>query len=384
MSDAANAPSYDLAAWRRQIPALESVVPLANCSHAPLTSVVRQALRAYEASWDRDVMDWDAWMEQVDRSKAAFARLINADPDEIALASSVTAAVATVASALELRAPRNRVLVTEAEFPTVGHVWLAQQRYGARVEWVPLSGGIIDPDAYASRIDERTALVCACHAYYVNGFKQDLTAIARLAHEQGAQVFVDAYQTVGLHPVDVRATGVDFLASGVHKFLMGIPGIAFLYVRRELIDRLQPALTGWFGREEIFAFDGRKLDWAPTAARFEVATPPVAGAYAARAGIEMIEQIGIDAIRDWTDRLGARAIEGARERGLEIDGTADLERKTATTAVRWPGDAKQAEDRLRRQGIVVASRGPVVRLAPHFFNTPDEIDRALDALAALA
>ena len=176
------------------------------------------------------------------------------------------------------------------------------------------------------------------------------------------------------------AGGFDYTTVREADWLMG----AALVVRRELIDRLQPALTGWFGREDIFAFDGRKLDWAPTAARFEVATPPVVGAYAARASIEMIEQIGIDAIRDWTDRLGARAIEGARERGLEIDGTADRKRKTATTAVRWPGDAKQAEDRLRRQGIVVASRGPVVRLAPHFFNTPDEIDRALDALAALA
>ena len=221
------------------------------------------------------------------------------------------------------------------------------------------------------------------NAYYVNGFRQDVAAIAQKAHERGALLFVDAYQTVGVYPVDVKALDVDVLASGAHKFLMGVPGIAFLYVRRELIPQLRPALTGWFGRAEIFDFDVKQLDWADTARRFELATPPVADAFVAKAAIAAINEVGIDAIHAWTTELSRRLIDGGRARGLVVHGTADVDRKTPTTAFVCPGESRLFEDAMRGRGVLVASRGPVVRIAPHFFNNVEDVEIALDTLADL-
>jgi selenocysteine lyase/cysteine desulfurase len=260
---------------------------------------------------------------------------------------------------------------------------LAQEAKGARVDWVPMRSGRIDLAEYEERIDDETLLVAATHAFYQNGFKQDLAAIAERAHARGALVFVDAYQTLGLHPVDVRASDVDFLCGGVHKFLMGIPGIAFLYVRRSLIQQLEPLQTGWFGRRDIFAFDPKRLDWAEGARRFEAATPPVVNAFVARAGIAMINEIGPASIRRWTDRLGRRLIEGGLERGLQPYGPTATASKTSTTAFVCPGDSMEIERALRARGVIAASRGKVIRLAPHFFSNEQDVDTALDELARL-
>jgi selenocysteine lyase/cysteine desulfurase len=381
--DGRTRPSYDLEACRAGIPVLAGTISLANCSHAPQTDQAREAMSDYLDSWGKDIMDWDAWMEQVTHAKAEFAALIHATPEEVAMLPSVTAAAGAVASALNHRGRRNRVVLSQAEFPTVGHVWLARERHGADVRWIPVRDGQVAEEEYAALLDDRTQLVCACHAYYQNGSKQDVGAIARQAHDNGALIFVDAYQTLGLHCVDVRAMDVDFLTSGAHKYLMGVPGIAFLYVKKELIDCLEPAMTGWFGREDIFAFDPQRLDWAPTANRFEMATPPVANAYVARAGMSLIRGLGPQAIQEWTDSLSARLIDGGLARGLEIFGPTDVQRKTSTTAFICPDGSDVIEKKLRQLGIQAAARGRVIRLAPHYYNSIEDIETALDALAGL-
>ena len=374
------APAYDLAGWRRQIPLLERFIPLNNCSRAPQTHRTRAAAEAYLDSWNRDGMDWERWMEEVYLAKVEFARLINASPDEVAVTTSVSAATASLAGALDLTGPRTKIVATEAEFPTVGHVWLAHQKYGLTVDWVPVRDGVVDLEAYDEMIDDETRIVSACHGYYQNGFKQDLAALAARAHAHGAWLYVDAYQTLGTCPVDVKALGVDFLSAGALKYLMGSPGIAFLYVRHDLIDRLHPAVTGWFGRANPFAFQTKTLDWAPTAARFDTGTPPIFSAYVARAGLSIINEIDPANIQAWTDRLGQRLLDGGQARGLTIHGTTDLRRKAPSTAFVCPGDSHAVEVGLRERGILASARGPVIRLAPHFYNTPEEIDEALDAL----
>ncbi len=378
----ASAPRYDLARWREQIPLLDTFIPLNNCSQAPQTRSTRNAAEAFLDSWNRDGMDWDAWITEVEHARAAFARLIHAGTDEIAVTTSVSAATASLASALSYAPPRNRIVLSEGEFPTVGHVWLAHRRYGAELDWVPVRAGSLHMEDYEAAIDERTLLVSACHGYYLNGFKQDLGALASLAHHRGALLYVDAYQTMGTCPLDVKALDIDVLACGTLKFLMGTPGIAFLYVRRDLIERLEPAVTGWFGRAEPFAFLTRRLDWSGTARRLDTGTPPVFNAYVARAGIEMLEEVGLDAIHAWTGALSRRLVEGGLARGLTVHGTTDAERKAPTTAFICP-DAHRVEAELRREGILVSARGPVIRLAPHFYNTVAEVERALDALARI-
>jgi len=375
-------PSYDIAAWRSRIPLLGSLIPMNNCSQAPQTELTRAAAERYLDSWNQSGMDWEAWIDEVQLAKQEFAALINAAVDEIALFTSVSEATSAVASALDFSGARNTVLVTEAEFPTIGHVWLAQERRGANVNWVPVRDGRVDLADYAARIDDTTAVVSASHGYYLNGFTQDLSAIATRAHDRGALLYVDGYQTVGAVPIDVKAIGADFLAAGNLKFLMGVPGVAFLYVRRELIDRMHPTVTGWFGRANPFAFQVNQLDWSPTASRFDTGTPPIASTYVARAGMSIINNVGPRKIRAWVEVLGQRLIDGGIERGLTIHGTTDMRRKTATTAF-VVNDSHAVEVAMRRAGVLPSARGPVIRLAPHFYNTIEDVDVALDVLTAV-
>lgn len=373
-------PAYDIEAWRAQIPLLRSCTPMNNCSQAPQTDGTRAAARRYLDSWNTSGMDWDAWMAEVGMAKAAFAKLIGATAADIAVFSSVSEAASAVASALEFGGARRHVVVSDAEFPTVAHVWLAQEPRGARVTWAPVREGAADPAVVGALVDDRTALVSACHGYYLNGALQDVARIAARARDAGALSFVDAYQTLGTVPVDVRALGVDFLASGNLKFLMGIPGIAFLYVRPEIVGSLHPGVTGWFGRANPFAFDARSLDWSPTASRFDTGTPPVINAYVARAGMEIINEIGPARIRAWHEVLGRRLVEGGRARALALHGGDDMRGKTATTAfvVR---DSHAVESAMRARGVLPSARGEVIRLAPHFYSTIGDVDRALDILA---
>ena len=374
-------PVYDIKALRRRVPLLASCIPLNNCSQGPQTDATRAAAERYLESWNRTGMDWEAWIDEVRLAKVAFAALIGASPDDIAVFSSVSEATSAVASALDFSGPKRRVLVSEMEFPTTGHVWLAQQRRGAQVSWVPMRQGMIELADYDTAIDKDTALVAACHGYYVNGFTQDIGQIVARAHAAGALVFADSYQTLGVWPIDVKATGVDFLASGNLKYLMGVPGIAFLYVRPGL-ESLRPSVTGWFGRANPFAFDARVLDWSSGASRFDSGTPPIMNAYIARAGMEMISSIGVGQVRTWHEMLAARLRDGGRERGLTLHGTTDLARKTANTAF-LVNDSPAIEQAMRARGVLPSARGPVIRLAPHFYNTLDDIDTALDLLAEL-
>lgn len=377
----ASGPEYPLDRWRSEIPLLASYIALNNCSQGPQTLRARKAAHAYLSSWNRDGMDWDRWLEEVEAARGAFARLIGAAPEEVAVTGSVSAATGTVASALDFSGSRRTVVVSGAEFPGVAHAWAARRRHGAEIRWVPLHEGRIEPDDYAELVGDDTRVVSACHGYYENGFRQDLGAIAEIAHERGALLYVDAYQTVGTTPIDVRAIGVDFLAAGTLKYLLGVPGIAFLYVRPDLVETLEPTVTGWFGRSEPFAFDPRRLDWAEGARRFDGGTPPVLGAYVARAGISVIEEVGPAAIEAWIARLSRRLIEEGRKRGLEPVGPRDPAHKTPVTAFSCPRDAHEVEGQLRERGVLASARGDVIRLAPHFYNTEAEIDAALDALA---
>lgn len=379
----ATQPAFDLEAWRKRIPVLERAVPMNACSQGPLTDRAQEAMRSFMDSWRRRSMDWERWLEEVEEARALFAGLIGAETGDVAVASSVSAAANSVASALDFGGRRHGVAVTEAEFPSVAHVWLARRRDGARLRWIPAREDGIPPGAYGRVVDSETLVVSACHAHYETGFVQDLEDVAGRVHDAGALLFVDAYQSAGTRPIDVKETGVDFLASGCQKFLMGTSGIAFLYVAPRLADRLEPRDTGWFGRRDPFAFDPRTLDWAPDASRFEIGTPPVPSAFVARAGMQVVEEVGPGAIRRWTRRLGRRLLEGGRDRGLEVVGPEDPGRRNPTTAFRCPEGTEAAEvgERLRERGVVAAPRGELVRLTPHFYSSRDDVDRALDALA---
>jgi selenocysteine lyase/cysteine desulfurase len=194
-------------------------------------------------------------------------------------------------------------------------------------------------------------------------------------------VFVDAYQTLGSCGLDVKELDLDFVTSGNLKFLMGIPGIAFLYVKRSVADTLEPTITGWGGRENPFAFDLKDLTWARVARRFDTGTPPIFEAYVARAAMDFLHEIGLDSIQAWTEQLSVALIEGGKARGFQLLGSDDPTKKAPTTAFLVPGDSHVVEEELRVRGILASARGPAIRLAPHFYSTLRDVEDALDALA---
>ena len=376
-------PKFDIDNWRSHFPILKNYAYLANCSQAPQSDFTRQAALNFLDSWNCDGMNWDRWLEEVHLAKTEFARLIGAVPSEIAVGTSVSELTSLIASCFNFSGKKRKVVLTEAEFPTVGYVWQAQKKRGAEIRFINIENGEISLESYQKYVDLDTIITSICDVYYYNGFKQDLAQIIPVIHEKGSLVYLDAYQGIGTHPIDVKELDVDFLVSGTLKYLLGTAGIAFLYVKKELISELEPSVTGWFAQENPFSFNIRESVLAATANRFENGTPPIMAAYVARAGMAAINQVGAGAVQEWTEQLSRRFIRTARERGLEVASPAQVERKSPTTAIRVPGDSHQVEVKLREKNVIASARSDVIRIAPHFFTTMAEMDYAIDCLAEI-
>src|SRR6185295_19177123 len=271
-----------LSEFRARFPILARRVYVNTCSQGALSIDVDEAMRAYLDSWHECGSPWEMWLEQVERLRARFASSIGAGVDEIAVMPSASGGINAVASALTFDGPRSHVVVGDFEFPTMAQVWLAQERRGATIRRACAAAA--SPDrlpltSYDAVIDERTLIVPATHVCFRNGHRTDIAGLVRLAHDRGAFVLLDDYQRTGSGPIDVHALGVDFMVTGCLKYLIAAAGIGFLYVRKDLVERLEPTVTGWFGRINPFAFRIDALDWSATATRFESGTPPVPNAY---------------------------------------------------------------------------------------------------------
>ncbi len=372
----------DAKIWRKEFPILKDVVHLANCSQGPQSKRVRRELESYLENWLTVGMDWDYWMEEADKAKVEFAKLINADPGEIAITTSVSQATASIASALDPYSNRKKIVVSEDNFPTVGHVWLANQKYGYKVDFVPVVNGGTKLDDYEKYIDEDTYVTSITHVYYQNGFKQDIEKVADCAHRKGSLLYVDSYQALGTIDVDVKKMKIDMLSSGNLKYLLGVPGIAFLYVNKDILPHFKPAITGWFGQENPFSFQIRQLDYASNTRRFDAGAPPVLAAFAARAGMEIINEVGTKNIQQRIERLSAYTINGVLQRGLNLASPDDPRKKGSTTSV-IVDDSHHVELELKERKILASARGSGIRLAPHFYTLPEEIDYALDELVKI-
>jgi selenocysteine lyase/cysteine desulfurase len=378
----------ELRTFRQGYPLLESCIYLANCSQGPQSLPVRTAIERFLTEWAELGMHWDGWMAEVERARTAFAELIGAEPGEVAVGSSVSQLVSSLASALitSLAAQRKRIISSVAEFPGVAHAWLATQAHGYSVDLLPANDqGIVDTQDFVSAIDETTLLISAPHVCYANGMMLDLDTITTAAHAQGSLVFVDAYQSIGTVPINVKACSVDFLAAGTLKYLSGTAGIAFLYVSPTVVEQLKPTVTGWFGRVNPFAFNPALLDYASGAVRFDLGTAPLINAYAARAGIELVRAAGVEAIRKQIEHLSQLAYRLAPQLGLRIIGPQTVHQKGATTAidVGSPEQAHYLEEALRQRSIIVSARGKAIRLAPHGFTREDELEQAMHTLSEL-
>jgi selenocysteine lyase/cysteine desulfurase len=374
----------EVARWRAEFPISSRLIYLNNCSLTPLPTRGAAALQEYARTWtELGGRAWyQHWVGLLDELRADFARVLGADVDEVALEPAVSAALVTIASSFDY-SKRNKVIVGDLDFPTDGHTWLALEKLGVEVEFVHSPDGATLPlELFERAVDERTALVCTGHVLYTSGYIQDVKALADLCHRNGAALVVDAYQSIGAIPFDVHASGVDFLVGGTLKWLMGGPGMAFLYARRDRISGARPTAIGWWAMRDPFTFDVQHIDLAPNARRFEYGTPAVAAAYTARAGIALLEEIGIPTVRERHMRLSQRLVDGALAQGWRLGCVREAERRTPIVTLRHP-DPGAAVDALREKGCIADYRPGLVRLSPHHFNTEDEIDATLELLAPL-
>jgi selenocysteine lyase/cysteine desulfurase len=364
---------------RDRFPIFKEKTYLNSCSQGALSIDVRQAYDTYLRDWDELGSPWELWVERSEAARQAFAGLIKAEPGEVAVTTSVSAGVSALASAMDFSGERNKIVVSDFEFPTIGQIWHAQEQRGAQVVHVPAAGNIIPLERFAEAIDERTKLVSITHVCFRNGSRLDVPAIVELAHQKGALVLLDSYQALGAIPIDVKALQVDFLSGGVLKYLLSSAGLAYLYVRKELISQLYPTAVGWFGQANIFAMDIYAQNPASTAARFESGSPSVPNIYAGLAGIKLIQSIGVPKIERHVGELTGALKEGALRRGFNLVTPVDPARHGALITIR-SHNAGLLVKRLAAGGIITSSRDDNLRISPHIYNNLADIDRLLDCL----
>jgi selenocysteine lyase/cysteine desulfurase len=332
---------------------------------------VRAAYEEYLTGWDERGAPWDYWVERTEAARAAFAGLVNAQPDDVAVTTSLSAGVSALASAIDFT-KRPKVVISDYEFPTIGQIWHAQQLRGAEVH-------VVEPERVEEAIDERTAIVSVTGVCYRNGARLPVEEIARVAHDNGALVLLDAYQAIGTYPLDVTELGVDAVAAGVLKYLLGSAGLAFMWVRPGLSAELVPTETGWFADRDIFEMDHTRYAPSPTARRFQSGTPPVPAIYAGIAGIELMQEIGVAETRAHVSALNEHLIAGVDDLGGTVVTPRDPERRGALVCIA-SSDAPGLVAELAKDGIVTSDRDGNLRVSAHAYNTREDIDAVLAAL----
>src|SRR5246127_5928465 len=370
----------DLLAWRSEFQILDRTTYLISNSLGAMPRGVYANLQAYGDSWaERGVRAWEeGWWEMAVGVGDKIAPLIGAKPGEISLHQNVTSIQAVIASCFDLRGTRNKIVMTDLEFPSIQYFYHEQRRLGARVDLVPSSDPVrIDPDKFLAAIDETTLLVPISQVLFRSSYIVDAQAIIEQAHRVGAHVILDVFQAAGTIPINVRSLGADFAVGGVLKWLCGGPGVAYLYVREDLRAKLKPSLTGWIAHRRPFAFETGAIDPREDSYRYLNGTPHIPALFACRPGLDILNQVGIQAIREKSLRMTSRLIEGAKARGWHVNTPENPAERAGTVSVGCPHAYEVCRELLAREILVDYRPKAGVRLSPHFYNREDECDFAL-------
>jgi selenocysteine lyase/cysteine desulfurase len=370
----------DFKALRSRFPVLERKTYLNSGSYCALADTVKDAINSYMDDRLLVGANWDVWVMKNEAVRSLMAQVLRAQPDEIAVTASASAGINALASAFNFTQRRNKVIVSDFEFPTNAQIWHAQELRGARVVHVPRAAdGYIPLENFEKLIDEETQLVAVTQVCFRNGARLDIPAIVRLAHSRGAKVLLDCYQAVGALTVDVKKLDVDFAVGGMLKYLLGTAGLGFLYVRNELIPGLTPANSGWFAQANITAMDITANRPSPTARRFEAGTPAVVNCYASEAGLKIILDVGTDAIAERVQYLTRLCMDRLEEIGWPSITPRQDERRGPMVCVRAKNVA-QLFGRLTEQDIVTSFRDDNLRATFHFYNSEKDVDALIQAL----
>jgi len=374
----------ELLKWRGEFPILERTTYLISNSLGAMPRGVYDKMRAYADLWgERGVRAWEeGWWEMAVNVGDQIAPLIGAERGEISLHQNVTLIQAVISSCFDFRGPRNKVVMTDLEFPSIQYFYHEQRRNGARIELVPSNDSVrFDLDKFLAAIDQNTLLVPISQVLFRSAYIVDAGAIIEKAHRVGAHVILDLFQATGTIPIDVRGLGADFACGGVLKWLCGGPGVGYLYVREDLRRKLKPAIAGWMAHRRPFAFETGAIDAREDSFRYLNGTPPIPALYACQPGLDILNKVGIAAIREKSMRMTARLLGGARAHGWPVNTPENPAERGGTVSVDCPHAAAVCRELLAREILVDYRPKAGVRLSPHFYNREEECDLAMTQIA---
>ncbi len=376
--------THPLESYRAEFPVVGRKAYLISASLGPVSVRARAYLDGYMEAWAAKGAPDLVWFEDIFPMfrgvKSTFGRLVGADPDELAITVNVSLALAAVMSCLDF-SKRRKIVLSELDFPTDGHVALAHRKRGAEVVFLESPDGLTVPvDAYQDAIDEDTALVIVNRVLYRTSSLLDAKEVCRLAREAGAWTIVDDFHGAGIVPVDVHELGCDFYTAGVLKWLCGGPGLTFLYARRDLLPSLEPLVTGWFATREPFSFDLQHLEYHPTARRLEHGTPAAPIAFIAQGGLDVISEVGPAAIRERQQDLIDLVIERADVAGLPVRSPRDRLVRGGMVNIGVGTEAEKVCHALLDRDVCTDYRGDGIRVSPHFFNNEEDVERLFAGL----
>lgn len=375
--------SDPLLRYRPEFPILERTNYLISNSLGAMPRGVYDALRGYADTWaTRGVRAWEErWWMLAAHVGDEIGALMNAQQGSVSTHQNVTTCQAIIASCLDFSGKRNKVVYTDMNFPSVMYFWEAQRANGAQVHMVKTDDGVTVPtERLLDAIDERTMVVPVSHVIFRSSFVQDAQAIVDKAHKVGAYVVLDTFQSLGSVPVDVQALNVDFACGGVLKWLCGGPGVAYLYVRPDLGRRLEPRFTGWHAHQSPFNFETGPIHYSDPPYRFMNGTLHIPSLEAARPGVKIISEVGVEKIREKSKRQTARLIGLAGERGWRVNTPSDPELRGGTVSLDLPGSEEVCRKLLQRDILVDYRPKAGVRFSPHFYTKDEELDAAVAAV----
>jgi len=379
-------PADDLLAWRAEFPILDTYTYMISHSLGAMPRGVSERLKQFADLWNtRGIQAWeDAWWEMPAKVGDVLGGILGAPPGSITMHQNVSVAESIIASTLDFNGPRNGVVYTDMNFPSVMYVWEARRRLGARIVMVASDDGVtVDTGKLVDAIDETTLVVPISHVLFRSAFIQDVAAVVEKAERVGALVVLDCYQSAGTVPIDLTALGVHMAVGGSVKWLLGGPGAGYLYVRPDLINRFQPAVTGWAAHAHPFDFTTGAINYADGIMRWMHGTPAVAPLYQCLPGYEMVARIGVDRIRAKSVRQTSAMIERARSKGMRVNSPLDPSRRGGSVVVDVPGGYDVCHELIRRKYLVDYRPGAGVRIAPHFYTRDEECDAVIDEMASI-
>jgi selenocysteine lyase/cysteine desulfurase len=373
---------FDVDELRAHFPTLAKKTYFQSGGYGLLSNQGKAALEQYIADRVNEGAAWADWGQRTERVRAKFARLLNAEPSEIAIVPSASAGINAVASAIDFGGARNRVLVSNFEFPTSGQIWHAQEQRGARVEHIAEDArGCIPLEHFERALDDRTAIVAISDVCYRTGARLDVAGVVRIAHAHGALVILDCFQSAGVQHLDVRELGVDFVVGGTQKYLLGSSGLAFLYADAERTAELVPSVSGWHAQANQGEMDIFHNLPAPDARRFQQGTPAMPCLYTGEAGLDLILELGTREIEAYVRELSGRCLDRLKAASIAVATPRDDDLRGPMIAL--PSlDAPGLVARLDEANIVTSSRDGNVRVMFHAYNNDADVERLIEVLAA--